>query len=475
MFTRLISGWIACVVVVCPATFTVAGDEPPEIPKPLRELVERREAIKSADIQWSVMRTAGAKANVEFFHRTRHASNGDRIEQDLGDWQGRQSASYRGERHWITDQLRRTLFKGTGGAYDYSTGKSTIGELTAIEARSTFPAPIRGDIRMLGVGLRYRFLMRADEALWAGVNREATGEPTRFTQRESGGVLLVEAEFETGQKVVWELEPQKGGNPRRIYFLHSDNTIPMETTISLHDWDGVWFPEEVEYRSNGEIASVVRVQAAAFGDKLPAEFTLLDIGAEPGMTVARTNHATSFEPVWDGDKTIPRAEWDELVRRGERKEGPTVIKERETLAKEGQDPPVEVLRKAYTLTGVIDAPLTAWRMYKERVIAAYQMDEEQKQKCELVLQEAEQMARQKAEAAKADLDELEKRLVEAKKKVKGPDADAVWDKLDADVRSAIAFVQTIFDERLAPGLHSVATRAQRKAAVERGSVPVPFP
>jgi len=452
-----------------------AGGEPP-LPEPLAKVIAARRAIRSADIEWSILRANGSLAGIELFQRTRYAPSGDRIEEDLGDFEGRQPRREEGKITYVPAERRRVLFKGAGGAFDLSGATPTVCELSEPLARSQFPHPMRGDVRTVGMGLRYRYESAPEDAIWAGVDREFTGPPLRFTQRREGAFHVVEAEFETKQRVVWEIDPHKGWNARRVCFVHSDGSVPMEVDVTLRDYGGTWFPQVVEYRSMGEVTGTIQIVAARFGADLPAQLTLTDIGIEPGMRVVRRGEAIAFAPVWDGERLIPAHEWEALVRRGDRTEGPAVRRYREHLAaKDGRDPPLETLRRAYTLRGAVEMPLSSWRQYMERVVWAFQLDGEQKQRCELTLRSVEQEGRRQADLRKDDFEALEGRLTEAKRNLSGAEADVLWDKLDADIRAALAFLQTLFDEELVPRLHEIPTRAQRRAAIEARRVPVAWP
>jgi hypothetical protein len=470
---------LTCRSLCCPAllaTVALAASAEERPPEALRKLIEHRKALRAADVHWSVRRAGGALADIEIFHRTRLAPSGDHIDEDLGDHQGRQPIREDGKLRYLPEAGRSFLTLGSGGAYDLAHHHDSVVELSDPEAKAAFQHPLRGDVRTLGMGLRYRFEVTPETAIWAGVDQGFTGPVTRYSQRREGAVEVVEAEFESRQRVIWEIDPGRGWNARRIYFVHTDGSIPMETSVTLQKFGAVWFPASVEHRSQGEVTSDLQVYEARFGDGMPRELGLKDLGVEPGMTVVRRGQSPSFAPVWDGAKAIPRHEWEELLRRGEREEGPKVRRYRESLEKDdGQDIPVEVLRRAYTLKGALDIPLSSWRQYADRVIWSYQYDEEQKQKSLLVLAEVEQEARRQAEALKPDFEALEKRLAEAKRSLTGPEADATWEKLDFDVRAALGFLQTLFDDQLVPRLHAIATRAQRSAAVKQQRIPIAWP
>lgn len=443
-----------------------------QLPDTLQHAIASRTAIKTVDIEWSVVREAGALAGIERYYRTRVAKNCDRLEIQLGDFEGRLPVARGGRLDFVDAGHRRVLIHEDGSATDFSIGDPYFTELDKSHADETFSSEYRADIRALGMGLRYRSEDGLNEAIWSGVDKNYTGEPIRYREERKGDLIAVTADFKTKQRLVWSVNPDRDWSIERIVFIDSDNAAALETIVNLKQFGKVWFPESVEYWSHGEQGTVIRVNNATFNNPdQPERFGPNDLGVEPGMRVAAIGRFVSLDPVWDGQRAVPRHEWEELVRKGEKESGPTVRRSLET-ANDGVDVPVEMLRKAYTLKGVVDMPLSAWRKYTERVIWAYELDDEQRQRAMLVLSDCETQARKTYTGRVEQFAALEERLKEAKRHITGDGADAIWEKLDSDVRAEIGFLTQIFNNELVPRLHRIPTRAQREAAIKKDRLPI---
>lgn len=274
----------------------------------------------------------------------------------------------------------------------------------------------------------------------------------------------------------WLIHPQRGWGIESIVFFDGDGLMALETRVALKQFGPHWYPESVEYWSHGELASVVRTTSATFDrEEHPANLTYNDLGAEPGMRIAAPGRALALDPVWDGQRAIPRHEWDELVRRGQRENGPTVQR---ALANEtrGGDLPVDLLRRAYSLTGVLEGPLSLWRLYTDRLIWAYALDKEQTQRALLILHECEELGRKQHAARGERFAALHQRVLEAQRsELTGERADSTWATLDRDVRGEIEFLTKIFHDQLLPRLHRIATRSQRDRAARENRIPLAFP
>lgn len=447
-----------------------------ELPPALGKMLDARQQLRSGDVEWSLIRGGGSVAGIELFFDTRYATNGDRIEAERGDFKGQLPYTNEdGVRAYIDKGLRSILYSADGGGYDISTGDPYFEGFDAEQVGTLYSPSFRGDARKLGLGLSFRVGDDWEDAIWSGVDLDYTGAPLRFTQRKQGENVVVTAEFETKQSVSWQINPERGWNAERIWFTNFDGSVPMDVTVQLQKLGKTWFPQTVDYWVQGELSAGVRVVRAAFNSPADAKrFGPGDIGAEPGMRVGRAGatQLISTQPIWDGKKPIPKHEWEDLVRRGERKPGPTVRAWQAAVAGgPKQKIPIEELRRAYTLQSVVTMRLNIWRQYTNRVIWAYRLNKEQTQQARLMLAQAEQDAETKFAARKARFAELENLLKEAKKHIADATADAIWERLDTQVRKELGFLTQIFEDQLVPQLDRIPTRGQRAKALAAGRAP----
>ena len=285
------------------------------------------------------------------------------------------------------------------------------------------------------------------------------GAPKRWRYSESteGDIHVVTGECEDGRVTQWWIDSQRGWNPIRVRTQKGDRWWESRTT--LRQFDGVWFPETVEYRDSrwkdgANPQWTIRVYDAEFNKpEHPDHFTPQDIGIESGMGLALLD--TNFQPrewgFFDGKQFVPVTDYYEKRVADARAASET--------------PPPMDLEQVRTRVEAVRRYESVWEAYTREFIEKYALGEDQTQKAWQILRDCQDNAKNYLTKRLSYIQKLERELAGLKdldEKERAPRAAALADVLDKLCKP----IDTIFERQLKPRLAKLPTRKQR-AAVEK--------
>ena len=202
------------------------------------------------------------------------------------------------------------------------------------------------------------------------------------------------------------------------------------------------------------------------------EFTLSDIGVEPGMSImpqglAGDRVARAIEQgrvkrpnrVWDGTKSVTVEEFREAARAGKVKVGPTIEWLRQNPGTAHPKAAQHAPRRDDGTVLSFEEALSQWERYVRDFIRRFRLNDEQTQKSDAILKACQELARQHIKRHQGDFEALETRGREL-------DTGGATERaaLDAQRRRLLAPLHEIFEKQLKPRLEKLPTRAQRRAA-----------
>lgn len=326
------------------------------------------------------------------------------------------------------------------------------------------------DVRFVGMYVHGREMVNGPTILWDGGN-----PPSRVVgweeSRHDGRVVVV-GWMAGGGSIEWTLDPRRGWNAVRIAGYRGapkDGELLCLTTCELRDFDGVWLPAVTVYSFPHDDQVRVEIEAVRRDPQSARpRFTGEDLGLEPGFSIAPQDGDPprgGFR--WSGTKLVSAQEWRDMVRSGARP-GPTLQRELR-----GEMSPLYTQEERELLRGfwrdnrqrVAGQHEEMWEAYVRRFITQYNLDDDQRQKAALILEECQAKARQYIESRK---DEIEANLT-----VDDADGDsrAGRTRLAAVLRP----VQDIFENELKPRLNRLPTRAQSAAQLGATTAPATQP
>lgn len=169
-----------------------------------------------------------------------------------------------------------------------------------------------------------------DETVEESIERGAP--PPEYSVRTEQGLHVVTARA-LESEVTWWIDPQRDWGVVRTAIAHAGKPI-SEQRMTLHQFDGHWFPARVEEVSvaagESEPWRVWEVLYAEFNRPThPQQLGPADIGVEPGRPV-RVFEAQDVPPqraYWDGSNLVSFEEFARRLKAGERFEAPTMARE----------------------------------------------------------------------------------------------------------------------------------------------------
>jgi hypothetical protein len=470
--------WIASVLSATALASSAALEQRSEA---LQKLEAYRAALRTGQVEWSLIDQRLDFYAGEIRFKTSKFAGEDQILIERGNQEGLVMRTEDGTPSTVggSDPLH---FLQTGEQEWYRPGDPLAGaEVWRMAART------RDDIRSLGAAAG---LLRADvhDVLW----RDLAHNPSawKFDERREAGLHVVTIQKSAGTTTYW-LDPERGWSPVRVRNEHEKYGW-TESRSTLKNFDGVWFPQVVEffssrYRDGQEPEKIVRVYSATFnGPEHPQRLTPADIGLEPGMDVLVRGADMKAEMIgkWDGEKVVSFQEFARRLRTGEVTEGPNFLRAaakaqaklaQERLAAAGAEEgdvaavwtgpmTVEQVRRALLLTPKELESL--WEAYTRHFIGEYKLNQEQTQKALSILKSCQEQAEAHVSAHKSDFDRLDER-VSALTKLKAEERAKAEAGIKRDRQKLLKPLDDIFEQQLKPRLDKIPTRAQRKAADER--------
>lgn len=318
-----------------------------------------------------------------------------------------------------------------------------------------------------------------DETVEESIERGAP--PPEYSVRTEQGLHVVTARA-LESEVTWWIDPQRDWGVVRTAIAHAGKPI-SEQRMTLHQFDGHWFPARVEEVSvaagESEPWRVWEVLYAEFNRPThPQQLGPADIGVEPGRPV-RVFEAQDVPPqraYWDGSNLVSFEEFARRLKAGERFEAPTMAREGarnaarlerlEQLAERGlidasKLPPPLAARVGGRGMREVRSFETTWEKYTREFIRRHKLDDDQGQKAWSICRECQELAREYVSRKREDIEKLEKRLAdESASPTSRPAADAA----EKELADLLRPVERIFEERLKPGLDALLTREQRQRA-----------
>ena len=261
------------------------------------------------------------------------------------------------------------------------------------------------------------------------------------------------------------IDPQRGWQPVRMR-TEFKGRLHGESRSSLRKFDGIWFPERVEFyrgdhEDGQEPASVVRVYSATFNrPEHPRQLTPNDIGLTTAYNVII--HDADLHEIangwWDGEKVVLvgelRAGTDESML-------PPGVVQLNPL-----EPPAASAPVAAALANRIKSVLTEWEQYTKVIIHAYRLNHEQRQRAWAILRKCQELAQRHLSRQKEQIEQVDRLKVQLKESA-GKERQKQKAMLQ-DLRQCIMGpIEEIFETQLIPRLDKLPTRAQREAREAR--------
>lgn len=444
----LLSGWF----LVATVPLADAQSRPPA----LEALQKNRQAIATAQIEWSIESPKLAEKPLfrqsarELFFTSLIAGN-DVLSMERGDSEGVVSRAPDGKPARYSPSPRQLLRSGDD-VWDY--------QQHALDAslRPVGATQLPPDLRSLGAS------PTIDPRGIAEVL--ALQVAPKYSEARDGRYRVLNARIRETTTVSWRFDPDCDGNPVRVTW-HDDKGVVAETRTTYSKSGDTWFPEVVtaysrDYKDGKEPAEIVRIRSVVINDpEQPKRLGPRDLGMEAGVSVGKYDSSggppASFK--FDGEKLVTYAEFDERIRAGELKIGPKVDAELTRL----MELPQNAAAKRVTREGETDP----WYQYTNKVIERYALTGEQIQKARLICHECQER-RNAFLAAKKDILDAAQKTATTARRADEPDWEMV-EKADAKFADLLKPVTEIFENQLKPRLEKLPTRAQRAAAQARES------
>jgi len=287
-----------------------------------------------------------------------------------------------------------------------------------------------------------------------------------YAEEVQDGLHVVTASYSTptGARVQqrWRLDPQRGWSPVRCEYLENGELL-AESRTSLRNFNGVWFPESVaffakRYKDGKSPTQVLAVDSAQFGESLPDEITLDEIGIEVGTNLRV--QATKTEPakalIWDGTRGVAIDEFFARVKKGELKQGANVLR---FLA---EDPVAMPATDGSGIPPAAQNTLDEWERYVKRFVEEHSLPEPQQKSAKGILTNCKDKARNYCLSKKRDFDRLAELSRPTPPVVDGAVNITKWnsDRLDLE-RKLMRPINQIFEQDLKPRLEAILSSEQR--------------
>jgi len=305
----------------------------------------------------------------------------------------------------------------------------------------------------------------------------------RFTERVEGGLVVV-TEVCKGWKCEWWIDPQRDWNAVRVRAEFANGRWG-ESRSTLKQFDGLWFPERIEFfesdwRAGQEPQTVVQVYQAEFNrPEHPRSFTPEDIGITSGTLLSvRDEKLESFNElgVYNGREVVPMSthmnmtteEFRALLERAgitssrlladalaSRPAGEWAAPEKRDALIDPNELPGRLKR--------MQEVESEWEAYTRRFIEKYRLDAEQSEKAWQILKTCQQHAHGYLTRRRAEFERLEKE-VRGLTQLSGTARLARAAAINELASKLAQPLEEIFERQLKPRLETLPTRKQRAAA-----------
>jgi len=292
---------------------------------------------------------------------------------------------------------------------------------------------------------------------------------TSYLVDDQGDICEVTAHLPDGiREFKWWLDKQKGWSPVRCAVI-SEGRVINEAVSTLRNYDGIWFPERVEYHSAERGNSVKHILSATFDKpEHPHGYSPNDLGVLPGTAVADLRGRDPTMSWWDGEQVFPDGDpYFERVDRGEIDLEP-YRREAERIARDGPGrKPKVITDPAAGLVHLSHTP-GLWEEYVRRFMLKHRLDIPQTRKGWEVLSEAQKAAYQFLDRHARDFERIDRQIEELRTAERADgagrsEAQAKRETLDAERLRMLEPIDLIFEKQLRARLESLLTPAQRKA------------
>ncbi|TWT46011.1 hypothetical protein RAS1_24490 [Phycisphaerae bacterium RAS1] len=432
------------------ALFALFAGDP--LPEPLQKMLSARDAVKTAEIEWTVIDGAGATPAQIRNYRAVFGIEGYFLE-DQGDAQGVVARTADGQIEPLYGQNPLRWLWVDGELWEH---RERSLKVDVHQARNDFI-----DARSFGLGAALT-ARDVTASLRAG-NLQASSERV-----EDG---LFKATVRDGaQRLEWLISQRAGWSPVRARVFH-DDVLRAEATIENDRIDGVWFPRRitfVHFLEDGQPRGdqTLEIRRAAFNKpshaaRLTPEYLKLETGTNIELLAPSPyGQRISVEPLlaWDGKQRVPNDEVVRRVRAGELKYSPAFQAEVDRLLSRGQ---------------IHNSFESRWRDIVERFIKANRLDAEQTQRARLILQDCLEQARAYVARQQPSFATIDATWNTASSKPAGEVRPDEFERLRQQVVNLEAPIHEIHREQLTPRLRALLTREQLSALEARRAETAP--
>lgn len=446
---------IACAALLAAYASTAIAQSPP---KSLEQLAKRRQAIVTAQIEWSIESPSLAekplfRQSARELFSTALLAGEDLLNIERGDSEGVLSRDPDGKPARYSQSPRQLLRDGED-VWEYQQNSLDAG------IRPVGATRLPPDLRSLGAAPMFDPRGIAEVL---GIDDQSGSASREYTETTDGRFTVVTARM--GEATLsWRLDPDRDWNPVQVTW-RDEMGVVRETRTTYRKSGDNWFPETVtafsrEYKDGREPSEIVRIRAVVINDpEQPKKLGPVDLGMEAGVSVGKYDSSggppAAFK--FDGEKLVTVQEFNDRVKAGELKNGPKVDAEMARLMELPQN------AAAKRVTG--ERELDSWYRYTSSVIERYALSGEQIQKARLICGECQERRNAFLTAKKDVLDAAQKSVTDARQA--DPPDWAVIDRADAKFAELLTPVTEIFEKQLKPRLEKLPTRAQRAAAEAR--------
>ncbi|MBL8879503.1 MAG: hypothetical protein JNG88_10325 [Phycisphaerales bacterium] len=435
-------------------------------PRALIAFEESRRSLLSGTIEWTRVDLTSAKKRT-LHYVSRFAMNGDMILEDRGDqdgWVWWDDAKQQG-----ISKFPQLILRNRQGVWEHSETSFDSRWWRAEELLhnpNVAPHAALLDPRFLGMHYQPETgLTQGVSCLWKP-DTVYMPSSVKWSESERNGRFEVVAELGSGGRALWIIDPDRGWNAERIVAQFDSGTIEVE--CDLIEQNGVWFPREVVQSVNGERTQIFRITDRTLNaPDAPVQFSVLDIGFEPGFNIVPQNFRSTTRPemlIWNGEAIVDVPSFQRDVRAGLRKPGPTL----ERFAR-GQPSPYmtpdqirerEARHRAEAVAVMKERGMSDWERYTRLFVERYSLDSQQAEKAMQTLRQCQEdgrriIARDHTEYAKIA------RVFEKLRGKPDPDRHAA---LQRDLVALRKPIDKIFETKLKPGLERLPTKEQRQRA-----------
>lgn len=440
---------LALTLGCCLQNPAVLGDRP----QVLLNLERYRNNLRTAHIDFSTLdiirdpRVYGPEQQRFFKHRTCRLSGRDIIWVDRGDEEGVVGRTVSGAPNPSRTNPVHVLRRGDG----------TWEHQEQTDRATTYDSDMPGmapDLRALGTMYGPTVYDVAD-TLW----RDPVPQPSPRTYEATAqdGLHIVTAKSDVGT-IKWWIDPKRGWAPTRVA-LFRDGRVFSESRSVLKQFEGVWFPETVQYFAKGykdgrEPYKTVRVYSASWNDpEHPQHFTPEAIGIQKGMILRKKDSYGQelCSGFYNGQAFATPEEY--AAQRKLASLAETVARGAELTEEEKWD----------LLTRDQNMFISHWEAYTAQFIQRYRLNSEQSDKGWAVLKSCQERANKYLSRHKAEFGEVQKEIGVLRDSASSEKTRRLAVSHERR-RRLMQPIDDIFENQLKPRLDKLPTRAQRAAA-----------